>query len=109
VAPGGRGSVRLRGGAPVYGSAIISGVTVLCMPANRTAAYADTFTYAISDGVLTDMAVVTVTVAADNDRPTISNIRNQHAGMGVPVGPITCTVGDPDTFCLLSDSERGFV
>ncbi len=84
-------------GLPLYGSAAISGTAVLYTPTNRMANYAAVFTYTISDGELTDEATVTVTVAANNDPPVISNIPNQMAKAGKPLGPIAFTVGDPDT------------
>jgi len=61
-------------GAPVTGTAAISGTTqVVYTPTNTTASYDAVFTYTVSDGSLTDVATVTVTVTADNDPPTAND------------------------------------
>ncbi len=83
--------------APLYGSASINSDTVIYTPANRPATYTDTFAYTVSDGALTDIGAISVTVLANADPPMISNILNHSTGAGVPVGPIPFTVNDPDT------------
>ncbi len=82
--------------SPLYGSAVISGDVVIYTPANRTAAYTDTFDYVASDGELEDTATVVVAVAAMDDPPFISNVRNQAADDGVPL-TVPFFVNDPDT------------
>ena len=64
---------------------------------------ADTFVYTVSDGVLTDEAVVSVTVRSLNDAPTFPATTaersvSEKAQAGDPVGaPVTATDVDGDT------------
>jgi hypothetical protein len=55
---------------PMNGTAVISGTFILYTP-NLDFAGTDTFTYTITDGVLMDTAVVTVTVVPIDDQTTI--------------------------------------
>jgi uncharacterized repeat protein (TIGR01451 family) len=86
---------------PSYGTVAIPDPAVgefVYTPTNRRATITDTFTVIVSDtGGLTDTATLTLTILADDDPPTISNIRNQRASIGVPVGPLSFTIGDIDT------------
>jgi uncharacterized repeat protein (TIGR01451 family) len=57
----------------------------------------DHFTYIVTDsGGLTDTGTVTVEMLG-HAPPSISDIPDQVTSIGVPAGPITFTVGDPDT------------
>jgi hypothetical protein len=57
----------------------------------------DTFTYTVSDGNLTDDAIVTIIVSSTNTPPTISNIPDQTTDMNTPAGPVPFTVWDSET------------
>ncbi len=58
----------------------------------------DTFTYRANDGLaLSNLATVTLNVAAVNNTPTISDIPDQLAERGQTLGPIAFTVNDVDT------------
>ncbi len=62
----------------------------------------ETFTYTVTDGNGGfDTALVTITVNAINDPPTISDIADQNTTVNAPIGPITFTIGDPDTPIIL--------
>jgi hypothetical protein len=56
-----------------------------------------TITITVSDGQLSTPTSFVVTVTAINDAPTISAIANQNTSVGVPVGPLSFTVGDVET------------
>jgi hypothetical protein len=56
-----------------------------------------TITITVSDGQLSAQTSFVVTVTAVNDAPTISAIANQTTFVGVPVGPLSFTVGDIET------------
>jgi glucose/arabinose dehydrogenase len=56
-----------------------------------------TITITVSDGQLSAQTSFVVTVTAVNDAPTISAIANQTTSVGVPVGPLSFTVGDIET------------
>ena len=84
-------------GTPNMGSVSINGSIVVYTPTNRNTDYNAVFTYTISDGALSDTGSVLVSVTAPDDPPFISNILNQHTNSGVPIGPLSFTVGDPDT------------
>ncbi|MBN1976087.1 MAG: tandem-95 repeat protein [Anaerolineae bacterium] len=84
-------------GVPLFGSAAISGNAVVYTPANRSGNYNAVFTYTISDGTLNDTGSVIVAVTALDGPPFISNVLNQRTSPGVPVGPLSFTVSDPDT------------
>ncbi len=82
--------------SPTHGNVTTNGATVIYTP---TLDYngADFFTYTISDGDLTDTALVSVTISPVNDPPTISSISNQTTLVGLAVGPIAFTIGDIET------------
>jgi hypothetical protein len=84
-------------GIPNVGTATTDGSMVVYAPTNQVIDYAAVFTYTISDGMLADMATVTVSVDADNDPPTISDIPDQITTLGGTVGPIGFTVNDAET------------
>jgi glucose/arabinose dehydrogenase len=56
-----------------------------------------TITITVSDGQLSTPTSFVLTVTAINDAPTISAIANQTTTVGVPVGPLSFTVGDVET------------
>ena len=56
-----------------------------------------TITITVSDGQLSTPTSFVLTVTAINDAPTISAIANQNTTVGVPVGPLSFTVGDVET------------
>jgi uncharacterized repeat protein (TIGR01451 family) len=83
-------------GAPLNGTANSDGTTVTYTPAlnfNGT----DVFTYTITDGGLSDLAQVTITVDPVNDPPFISDIPDQNTEENIPVGPLSFTIGDVET------------
>ena len=55
----------------------------------------DTFTYTISDGSLTDVATVTITVTAVNDPPVLDPVGDQSGDEGTLI-TFTATASDPD-------------
>ncbi len=62
-----------------------------------------TFTYRASDGVTNSTtALVTLTVNAVNDAPTITDIANQTGFVNAALGPITFTVSDVDAGNVLT-------
>jgi len=85
--------------APVRGAVALEvDGTFVYTPSNRAATYGDTFTYVATDtGGLSDAAILSIPVTADDDPPGISAIANQHTSVGVAVGPLPFTIGDPDT------------
>ncbi|MBN1920935.1 MAG: tandem-95 repeat protein [Anaerolineae bacterium] len=85
--------------APIWGTVTLEvDGTFVYTPSNRTTDYTDTFTYVVTDtGGLSDGATLSIPVTADNDPPGITNIPNQHTSVGVAVGPLPFTIGDPDT------------
>ena len=86
---------------PVSGTAALADPAVgefVYTPTNRTATYTATLTILVTDtGALTDTATVTLTILADDDPPTLSNIQNQKTIVGTPVGPLAFTLDDVDT------------
>jgi len=62
-------------GAPARGTATIVGGAILYEPYPDLYGV-DTFTYTITDGILTDTAVVTITVRSVEDAPTLGPIRD---------------------------------
>src|SRR6185436_10759141 len=56
-----------------------------------------TITVTVSDGTTSANDSFNVSINPVNDAPTISNIANQTTGQGVPIGPITFTIGDIET------------
>ena len=71
----------------------------------------DTFTYAVSDGTLTNTATVTVTVTPVNDAPTITAATvNTPAADGTVTGAVTATDPDNDTLTYTATtSTKGSV
>ncbi|MGC8960166.1 MAG: Ig-like domain-containing protein, partial [Chloroflexia bacterium] len=59
-------------GLPAHGTAVVSGTMVLYTPIPDFYG-SDTFSYTVSDGFLTDMATVAVTVTPVNDAPVAGN------------------------------------
>ena len=81
---------------PLNGTAAISSTVIVYTPTLNFFGV-EVLTYTISDGSLTDSASITVTVVPVNDPPTISDIPDQSTRVGIPVGPLTFTVGDVDS------------
>ncbi|NKQ35836.1 MAG: tandem-95 repeat protein [Chloroflexi bacterium] len=65
-------SLTITPGAPGSGTAIAAGTTITYTP-NADFNGTDVFTYTVSDGALSDMATITVTVNAVNDAPTAAD------------------------------------
>lgn len=85
-------------GNPVNGSVLLSGGAITFTPSANYNGSGATFEYTVSDGELTDTGLVTVTVTAVNDAPTISvaspNGGNTFAGASSQT--ITWTASDVD-------------
>ncbi len=80
------------------GTAVLSGTTDIRYTPAANFFGTEVFTYTIlAANGLTDEAEVTVTVLSVNDLPTISAIDNQTTTVGIPVGPISFTIGDLET------------
>ena len=82
-------------GTPGYGQAAIQGTQIVYTPTNRTTGYTSVFSYTVTDGLLSDVATITVTVAADNDVPTAVG----DTASTTEDAPVTgiASVGDLDT------------
>ena len=61
---------------PLYGTVSISGSYATYTPNDDNNGGDDTFTFTVSDGILTDDAVVTVTVVPVNDPPVLADIND---------------------------------
>jgi CSLREA domain-containing protein len=91
---------------PSSGGAAISGTTqIVYTPALNFNGQA-VFSYTISDGALTDTALVTVTVSPVNDAPTVSAIGDLTVTVGASTGPITFTVSDVESGGALAVSAN---
>lgn len=84
-------------GAPADGVAALGGPDTVVYTPTVGFMGTDTFTYTVSDGNLTDDAIVTIIVTSANTPPTISNIPDQTTQMSTPVGPVPFTVWDLET------------
>lgn len=102
---------------PLSGTATIIGNLVSYTP-NPDINGTDTFTYTISDGVLTDAATITITIFAINDPPvavadtyttTINTALNVPAALGVLTNDSDPDAGDTLTAVKVSDPANGSV
>ncbi|MCP4409900.1 MAG: tandem-95 repeat protein [Gammaproteobacteria bacterium] len=74
-------------GSPLHGTAGTDGLTVVYTPTLNYHGQ-DVFAYTISDGVLTDTAVITVTVSPVNDQPAAANdtaVTDEDTAVTIPV------------------------
>ncbi len=83
-------------GAPLNGTATTDGTTVTYTPTLNFYG-TEVFTYTVTDGGLSDLAQVTVTVDPVNDPPFISDIPDQNTEANIPAGPVSFTIGDVET------------
>jgi hypothetical protein len=56
-----------------------------------------TITLTVGDGLASTSTTFILTVVAVNDAPTISTVANQTTSAGIPVGPLSFTIGDAET------------
>ena len=77
---------------------ITGGGTGLTYPPNANAFWADSFTYTITDGFLTDTATVTVDIGGANDPPNAVNDPSVTVpqGAGARAHPVLVNDTDPD-------------
>ena len=74
-------------------------------PLNFSSATPVTFTYrAVSGAIVTNDAIVSITVNSVNDPPTTSDIPNQTIPQNTVLGPIEFTVGDVESGTALTVS-----
>jgi hypothetical protein len=82
-------------GKPMSGTVTISNTTIIYTPTSDLNGI-DSFTYTVSDGTLTDIAKVTLTITPVNDSPTMTNIIDQTICNTTLTKTIVFTVGDID-------------
>ncbi|MCA9958522.1 MAG: tandem-95 repeat protein, partial [Anaerolineales bacterium] len=98
--------------SPSNGTAILSGTVVLYTP-NPNFAGMDVFTYTVSDGALTDTAVVTISIDNVNDAPTAvadSYTINEDNGsqvLAVLLNDYDMDVGDSLSIVAVSMPDNG--
>jgi hypothetical protein len=83
------------GGNVVFGGSGANRTLTVAPAANQNGVA--TITVTVSDGQATASTSFQLTVTAVNDGPTITGIGSQVSAVGAAVGPLSFTVGDPET------------